>query len=287
MKKIGSVLFCFIPFLITLAIQFAVMLGGVFLFSFQYILTDPEKALINPGAFSNDLLTDIISNSSFTVGVSAIYAILSATLFSIWYYKKFAKSNTYSVTNAFNPLIISAIVILCLSLQYLSSYIVSGLAFLRPDWLNQYDRIIDSLGLSQSVSILTVVYTSIIAPISEEILFRGVTLRYAKNAMPFWAANIFQAALFGLLHMNFIQGIYAFVIGIVFGYIALKGESLFIPIAFHMLFNMMGVFLPEVLHFTNAANFVIILIFLLSIVLLIAGILLFNQGIAKREVKNG
>ncbi|MFQ7713992.1 MAG: type II CAAX prenyl endopeptidase Rce1 family protein [Agathobacter rectalis] len=44
-------------------------------------------------------------------------------------------------------------------------------------------------------------------------------MRCARKALPFALANLMQAALFGLFHLNWIQGIYAFALGIVLGYV--------------------------------------------------------------------
>ena len=59
------------------------------------------------------------------------------------------------------------------------------------------------------------VYTIILAPVGEELVFRGLTYRFARKALPFWGANILQAALFGVMHLNLFQGLYAFFLGTV------------------------------------------------------------------------
>ena len=56
-----------------------------------------------------------------------------------------------------------------------------------------------------------------VAPLFEEIVFRLIFLRAGKMVLPFWAANIIQAALFGLYHTLTVQRVYGFVIGLVIG----------------------------------------------------------------------
>lgn len=56
-----------------------------------------------------------------------------------------------------------------------------------------------------------------VAPLVEEIVFRLIFLRAGKMVLPFWAANLIQAALFGLYHTVTIQRVYGFVIGLVIG----------------------------------------------------------------------
>ena len=58
--------------------------------------------------------------------------------------------------------------------------------------------------------------TVCLAPIGEELVFRGLTMKYAEKAFGrFWAANLLQAFLFGVIHMNWVQGVYAFFGGLV------------------------------------------------------------------------
>ena len=49
-----------------------------------------------------------------------------------------------------------------------------------------------------------------------------------------------QAALFGLFHLNWIQGIYAFALGIVLGYVCERGGSIYYSMGLHLLFNLWG-----------------------------------------------
>ena len=56
-----------------------------------------------------------------------------------------------------------------------------------------------------------------VAPLIEEIVFRLIFLRAGNMVLPFWAANLIQAALFGLYHTVTIQRVYGFVIGLVIG----------------------------------------------------------------------
>ncbi len=64
-------------------------------------------------------------------------------------------------------------------------------------------------------------YTGILAPIAEEILFRGLILR---SLMPFGKklAIFVSALLFGVFHGNIVQSPFAFMVGLVLGYVAVE-----------------------------------------------------------------
>ena len=62
-------------------------------------------------------------------------------------------------------------------------------------------------------------------------------MKMAQNIMPFMAANVLQAVLFGVYHMNWIQGVYAFVLGMILGFTARYFNSLWAAILLHAAVN--------------------------------------------------
>ena len=55
--------------------------------------------------------------------------------------------------------------------------------------------------------------------------------------MPFMAANVLQAVLFGIYHMNLIQGVYAFVLGMILGFTAEYFHSIWAAVLLHACVN--------------------------------------------------
>ena len=56
-----------------------------------------------------------------------------------------------------------------------------------------------------------------VAPLVEELVFRLIFLRAGKMVLPFWAANIIQAVLFGIYHGVAIQRVYGVIMGLIIG----------------------------------------------------------------------
>lgn len=78
----------------------------------------------------------------------------------------------------------------------------------------------------------------VIAPIGEEILFRGAIQEWLHRygVKPFWA--IFSSAfIFGAVHMNPVQILDAFLIGVVFGILYWKTRSIILTAIIHILGN--------------------------------------------------
>lgn len=89
---------------------------------------------------------------------------------------------------------------------------------------------------------LGVVSMALLAPIVEELMFRGAIqgylMRRCSNA---WTGIIVTALVFGAIHMNPQQVVYAALLGIIFGWIYYRTRSLLTVIAGHVLNNSVAV----------------------------------------------
>ncbi len=77
----------------------------------------------------------------------------------------------------------------------------------------------------------------IIAPLAEELLFRGVILHKLKTFMPAAAAIVLSGLAFGIYHGNLQQGIYGFLCGMLIGWIYVYTDSFLMCILFHGVAN--------------------------------------------------
>ncbi len=88
-------------------------------------------------------------------------------------------------------------------------------------------------GISSSIPVLIVLYC-IATPLIEEILFRffiyNLVLRYVKRAA---VSIIITAALFGIYHINPVQMLYGFLMGLVITYSYHRYHILTIPFLVH------------------------------------------------------
>lgn len=106
---------------------------------------------------------------------------------------------------------------------------------------NEIEEVFSSGSLA--IQIVTV---GIAAPVVEELLFRGVLINRMRW-LPVWASVFIQALLFGVVHLNWFQSIYAFIDGILLGLIYIKYRSVIMTITGHMAFNLASVLLGEFL----------------------------------------
>lgn len=177
--------------------------------------------------------------------VSCVIYTVPAVAFILWYWLEvvrrdgaasFARAQTKKIT----PAGILWTLVLAYAVQHAVSIIIGFLAFMLPETVAAYEEMVESAGLTD-YSLTWVFAVVILPPLVEETVFRGLILHYLKKGgARFWAANLIQAVLFGIYHGNLVQGIYAFCIGVLLGYLAERYGSLIIPVMIHALFNFFG-----------------------------------------------
>lgn len=117
------------------------------------------------------------------------------------------------------------------------------------------------LALNGSIGLI-ILGTGFLVPILEEIIFRyGIGYNLSKINEKY--ALIIQAIIFGLMHGNLIQGIYATFLGLMFGYVDKKENNLLPSIIMHITINLSSVcatYLP-----INEFLFMILVIAILGI----------------------
>lgn len=90
---------------------------------------------------------------------------------------------------------------------------------------------------NDAATVLTNVVSSVIAaPIAEELFFRGVVLKQTSRVSARFGI-VFSAVMFGLMHGNPYQFVMATMIGLFFGYITVKTDSLIPSIVCHIAIN--------------------------------------------------
>ena len=114
----------------------------------------------------------------------------------------------------------------------------------------RYDSLMSAIIKDESF-IPILIGMGIIVPIVEEVMFRGIISRELDSLFSPKIVLVFQGALFGIYHMNVVQGSYAALLGIFFGFMVYKTNSVWPAIAAHIFMNSSSVFLaqPQVVEF--------------------------------------
>ena len=124
------------------------------------------------------------------------------------------------------------------SAEIASSLILGAVLSFFPDIAATYSGQIDS---QLSLGLISIFRVVVFAPLFEEALFRYMLLGIMERRIGFTEANIVQALIFGIYHMSLIQGIYAFLLGMLIGLLKYYTGTVKSCICFHVLFNITGV----------------------------------------------
>ena len=123
--------------------------------------------------------------------------------------------------------------------------ILFGCQFIFTQSAQLFEFFLNQIGLSTKGAIesatsaddsfMLVIYAAFVGPFVEELLIRGGVVYRLKHYGKIFSILI-SAMAFGLFHMNLIQGVFAFFVGILFAYIALEYSFLW-AVFFHILNN--------------------------------------------------
>lgn len=223
---------------LTCSIKVLLIFGGIILmqifasaiYTLGYIFTKAASGV--PYA---DAVRGLAGSTSHIMWISAISAVLSMIWCLILYLRSSwrIKGMDYRTVFTFGNImgIMGAGACGCISLTVFLSLIMSFM----PQAFENYNEIMKNL--EPSGGALTFIYVLVIGPASEEIIFRGAIFDRTRLAFGFWVGNALQALLFGIYHMNLIQGTYAFLLGMVLGMVIYATGSIICSIVTHIIFN--------------------------------------------------
>ena len=270
-KKIGYFFLALSPAAASLILQLVLSLVYVLIAAVIEMVSYMGQ---HPAA-SQSVLTQIFYQAlqEHVTGGVFFYHLLSLPIFGLWYYfgckRPKLKQSFKNVTWKAAAIAVLGGVVLCL----FSTSIVGIEQYVLPGIVEDYVDLIESVDIG--VDVLSTVAAVFLAPLGEELVCRGLILYYAKKSLPrFFLANILQAAMFGLMHMNWVQGIYAFAIGLFLGYLVERYHSLLPAMLLHFVVNFSTTYwidkaffwVPDALY-AYAIMFVVTLAIILLLVL--------------------
>ncbi len=262
MKKIGNIGSAFIPFLVAIGIQ--IVVAGVigFVSGVLFSIGEGEYSTIENATYQS-------IDAQVQLSITAIIAIICLVVFGIWYKRLNMNHPKGELKKILRTKSILGIILLGIGIQVSLSLILNIIASIKPDWFHNYGQVMEQLGRGNSL--LSIIYIVIIAPISEEYIFRGVTFHKAYKVMPYMGANILQAILFGVYHGNIVQGSYAFLLGVFLGLVCFKLHSIFAAILLHMVINLSGILFgfisTDSIFYTTGISFVVSIAGIASVII--------------------
>ncbi len=276
--KISNLKYVIVGLLIVtgaMALREVVATGGLILYT---VMTAVKDGLTTAADVQNIIL-GVTDKSDVILAISALGTLVWICLFGFIYRSERKKVGQHLFEGKVNGKRILVLLTMGVGLQFIISSVLNGIMLAAPWLLENYMELLGNLGMGNSL--VSFVFIVLIAPIGEELVFRGVVFDYLKKHTGFWIANIFQALFFGIYHMNLVQGLYAFCLGLFLGWVSYKYGSVREGILLHMAVNLCGclisLFFPE----AWAENLVMILLFFIGALALIV----FSGRAIKQELR--
>ena len=270
--RVGFIFLSIVPVAVLLAIQSITQVPFLIIAALD-ITTSGSST--DPMEVSSKLLE--VFNEKYAFIAYLLYAVVGLIVFSIWYYKGFVKKNpkvSFKDVFGFKSILATIGVVIGLQFFITAAFVVAFWAF--PNTMNNYVELMKASGLMDS-PIITIVYGILLGPVLEELCCRGVCFGFLEksNIKPVFIILI-SGLLFGIMHMNLVQGIYASVLGFFLGFMRYKYRSLKITIVAHILFNLMGTYGDQLISQLNLPEGGTLILGGLALFVLVFAIILIN-----------
>ncbi len=232
---------CILIWLAALGIQVAVAVVIGLIASFSIIEeAKSTAAMLSPDFIErySQVITDKLMENSGIVAL--LTTIVSTVVAIVWYYRKYMKerakqmvSGAVSKVRSVNTVI--AVVLMALGTHYVMIIAAQFAEFVLPQSsIDGYEEVIRLAGVDSVFGMLLAVF---VAPINEELFFRGLVYRKMREAWSVRASIIVAGVLFALLHLIPYQVIYALPAGILLSWIMSRYDSVLPGILTHILVN--------------------------------------------------
>lgn len=208
--------------------------------------------ITEPDADARNALLQQLEERSYSSGISSIIGITAGVLLLFLYARKRLPLKTafqkeQAMTGKKFLLIFCTFMSGQLIFSLLGNLLEAALNLCGLTAMGQLEA-----ASAQSTTLSMLLYSGLFAPVAEELIYRGFVLRSLERYGRTFAIAA-SAALFGIMHGNLFQMLFAFLVGLVLGYTALT-YSIRWSILLHIINNLIfGEFLSWLLSPLSAA----------------------------------
>jgi len=194
------------------------------------------------GITDPDLIQSIIDSfvNSNIIYFSTIGVLISAIILTKFTLNKRKQKYKDFITNNFKKINFEIIFITLITAVSLSIIILNiNSLIISPDYENPI------LETAFKGNVLGIIFALLIAPIFEEVIFRGIILGGLKKNYSIIAALMISALLFSISHFTLVQLVPTFIAGLYFGYIYYKSDSLILSMFAHFSYNLLPIIIVQ------------------------------------------
>lgn len=169
--------------------------------------------------------------------------LLRLCLIFLFFYIRKKKNNRKDISIKYKGLLPDSwkMIVIGLGVAGLGNYVISFLLAVIghiPSVSNTLEQFNDAFQMSGGLDFLLMIIGAVIlAPISEEILFRGLVFERLRKIYTLPWAIVLSGLIFGIYHMNILQGINTFIMGSVLAYVYYYRRNIMDSILIHIVNN--------------------------------------------------
>lgn len=234
------------PILIKWGIAFATMMMAAGICSYIYMSANMDmvmKAMDNQDQMMNlyaELTEELMKSQTLIEGASALLTI--PVMLFLFRRDRMKEKIAGVMQNKKAPIWkYSMVIVISLAISFgLNNLIImANLSNISPEYE-------ETLKLLYSAKLpLQLICLGVLIPICEELVFRGLLFKRLRAQGKFLQAALYSSLVFGLLHVNLVQMLYGFLLGIMLAYVYEKFGSVKAPILAHISMNIFSVLATE------------------------------------------
>jgi len=276
-KKIdaGHFALAFLPMVVLLCIQIAITAVPMVIAIIQMV-QDGSFDAINSSSEMTSVLMDKMGSGYMWALIA--YAVIAIVIFFFWYKKLNKNTAGIDYKKTFTVKNVIAIVIMAIGLNFATSGFLMIIENLFEGSMDSYNELMSS-AFGDTLTLPLFLYGAILGPIAEEMCLRATTMAHLKlSRCKVWVMLLVQALIFGFIHLNLVQGLYAVVLGLVLGLIAYKTGSVLPAILAHIVYNIFGLSITGyAIQALGGGLLVSIILEVISLAVVVAGYLILRK----------
>jgi len=263
---VGLVIHFILSFFVSNIFNFAILLVMMILNGVSF------SEFINGSA--DDIQNYINSSSILPASTLLSYLIANLLVFFVGSRALKVKPKSFFRTSEFTFSTAVKYIFIAFFLQYAAGVLTTIVQLFMPeaDVIGTASSLTDYSSIKYAV--VSIMYSCIVAPVTEELLYRGFVLKgFSRVSQRF--GILASAFFFGLSHGNIAQFILAFSVGVFMGYIATKHNSLLPSILVHVAVNVLSTLATIISNYFADNIPVVVLINIATIAFAFIGLIVF------------
>ena len=218
----------------------------------------------------SDLLS--LTSALLTVLLVVLVYCIIASFFVKWQMPKPLVKSYFSLHKIDKKLIWKLLLLSFFFYHFVLGFL-NLVGLLAPNLMESYHDAAQSVDTGKSAFSLIMSFLALVvaAPLTEELVYRNMAIANMRSRLPAIFSIVVSSLIFGVFHGDLVWMLYASGMGVLFGLLYVKSESIYVSYLVHTGFNLIGYIYSVLSNFANdtvlaAVNSVSTVLILISLI---------------------